>query len=254
MKVEVYVVSHKKYKIPKKDGIYIPIQVGNGEGIPNFLRDNSGENTSFKNNSYCELTAQYWAWKNRDANVKGLVHYRRLLVEKNVFLNKFNYNLVLGKNDIVNILKKYDVIVPQKRNYFVENLRNHYNHSHKKIGLITTELVLKEDYPEYFRIFEEHLKSTKSHMFNMIIAKADIFDEYSNWLFEVLRKVENKIDISNFSESEQRIFGYLSELLLDVWIKKNGLTFYEFPVGFVEGESKLIKGFKMLKRKYLKSE
>ena len=28
-----------------------------------MLLDNEGDNISFKNKSYCELTTQYWAWK-----------------------------------------------------------------------------------------------------------------------------------------------------------------------------------------------
>ena len=41
------------------------------------LHDNDGENISSKNPMYCELTAQYWAWKNADADYYGFCHYRR---------------------------------------------------------------------------------------------------------------------------------------------------------------------------------
>lgn len=58
--------------------IYCPLQVGKSiENFPGFLRDNTGNNIAIKNENYCELTAQYWAAKNRNADVKGLVHYRR---------------------------------------------------------------------------------------------------------------------------------------------------------------------------------
>ena len=33
-----------------------------------YLPDNQGENISSKNKSYCELTTQYWAWKNQEAD------------------------------------------------------------------------------------------------------------------------------------------------------------------------------------------
>ena len=65
--IKILVALHKSYKLPADD-IYYPIQVG-GKQIPNLknaLSDNTGENISSKNNSYCELTALFWAWKNLD--------------------------------------------------------------------------------------------------------------------------------------------------------------------------------------------
>ena len=42
-----------------------------------MLHDDEGDNISNKNKTYCELTAQYWAWKNMEADYYGFFHYRR---------------------------------------------------------------------------------------------------------------------------------------------------------------------------------
>ena len=59
---------------------YLPIQVG--KAISNtdlgVQGDNTGDNISEKNQSYCELTGIYWAWKNlKNVDYIGLCHYRR---------------------------------------------------------------------------------------------------------------------------------------------------------------------------------
>lgn len=78
MKTDIYVVSHKDVAVPNA-AIYQPVQVGfNENNFSGFKRDNQGDNMAAKNANYCELTAQYWGWKNDAADVKGLVHYRRL--------------------------------------------------------------------------------------------------------------------------------------------------------------------------------
>ena len=58
------------------------------------------------------------------------------------------------------------------------------------------------------------------HMFNMLIAKEVIFDEYTSWLIDVLSEVEKRVDITDYTPYEKRIFGFISELLLDVWVQK----------------------------------
>ena len=67
------------------DDMYIPLHVGaegkkDKQGNPldlGYQKDNTGENISELNASYCELTGLYWAWKNLDADFIGLSHYRR---------------------------------------------------------------------------------------------------------------------------------------------------------------------------------
>lgn len=61
----------------------------------------------------------------------------------------------------------------------------------------------------------------------MFVAKKEIFDEYCKWLFDILFEVERRTDISDYSVQEARIFGYISERLLTVWIWYNNYNYVE---------------------------
>lgn len=63
------------------------------------------------------------------------------------------------------------------------------------------------------------MNSRYEYGFNMMITRKDILNEYSKWLFDILFTLENKIDISEYDEYQQRIYGFLSERLFNVWIK-----------------------------------
>jgi len=82
--VKVIIATHKKYRMPNDD-MYLPLYVG-AEGKKDrkgdelnlgYVKDNTGENISSLNPSFCELTGLYWAWKNLVVDYIGLVHYRR---------------------------------------------------------------------------------------------------------------------------------------------------------------------------------
>ena len=77
-------------------------------------------------------------------------------------------------------------------------------------------------------------------MFNMMIAKSELFDSYTTWLIDVLSEVEKRTDISDYTPYEKRIYGFISELLLDVWVDKNQISYVEYPVMFM-GKQNWIK-------------
>ena len=83
MNIKILVATHKPYWMPDDD-VYLPIHVGKaGQKDIGFIGDDTGENISYKNANYCELTGMYWAWKNLQADYIGLCHYRRYFTNSN---------------------------------------------------------------------------------------------------------------------------------------------------------------------------
>ncbi|ANZ57747.1 exopolysaccharide biosynthesis protein [Fructilactobacillus lindneri] len=248
MDIKILVASHKDSPMPK-DKMYLPVLVGadkNYNGQKGFQPDNQGNDISSKNPNYNELTAIYWAWKNlHNVDAIGLVHYRRLFSKGHARL----LENVLTENQVIKMLEKAPVILPRKRHYFVETIKSHYIHSHYQEPLDVTREVIKKDFPDYLCSFDNVMKSRSAHMFNMFIMKTDYFDDYCEWLFSILNKVESKIDISEYSVQEARVFGYLSELLMDVWIQKNNVKYTECNWIQIGDRHLIKKAFGFIKRK-----
>ena len=247
MKVKVIVATHKNVAMPT-DPLYLPVFVGKDlhpDVNHTFQGDNTGDNISKENAHYNELTAIYWGWKNLDVDALGLVHYRRYLS-----LNKKkSLDAVLSSQQVQKLLNQYDIILPQKRNYYIETNESHYLHAHEHEPFNVMRQVIKQDYPEYQDAFETVMKRTWAHMFNMFIMKKQPLDEYLTWMFDVLHKVEARIDISSYSTYEQRVYGFLSELLLDVWlIKHPQYKTHDVKYVFMEQTKRLVKGGNVIKR------
>lgn len=241
LKAKIIIAAHKEFSMPKNKKLYFPVLVGTfynyKQGI-NYQRDDIGANISLKNPSYSELTAIYWAWKNlKNVDAIGLVHYRRYFIKGWHFSN---INNVIDEQDIAKLLSKYDVILPKKRHYYIETIYSHYIHSHHKEPLDVTRRTIIKFYPSYLSSFDRVMSKRSAHMFNMFIMKKKYFNEYCEWIFGLLKYVEDSIDISNYSKQEKRVFGYLAELLMDVWIDKNRILFVENRWGMI-GSQHIIK-------------
>lgn len=245
--IKIIIATHKPYMMPK-DAMYVPIHVGAyGKDDIGYQRDDMGDNISFKNPNYCELTGLYWAWKNLNCDYLGLSHYRRHFT-KSKKNNK--WDSILTQEQLKSLLIQTDIIVPKKRNYYIETTYDQYAHAHHAIDLDVTREVIKEKYPKYITSFDKCMKSTKGHKFNMFIMKRELINSYCEWLFDILFELENRLDISMYSKNDARVFGFVSERLLDVWLETNNLSYKELPVVFMEKQNWLKKGGSFLVRKF----
>ena len=225
MDIKIIVAAHKQYRMPK-DEIYIPLHVG-AEGKQNigFVGDNTGENISTKNPFWCELTGLYWAWKKLDYEYLGLVHYRRHFKGKTKSNDKFEK--IIKKQEVEQLLKKGDIILPKKRHYFIETIYSHYKHTHYIEDLEKTRRIIKHLYPQYLKAFDSLMKRSCAHMFNIFVMKKEYINSYCNFLFDILFQLEKEIDITKYNNYQKRACAYIAELLLDVWIETNNFSYIE---------------------------
>ena len=245
--VKVIVAAHKEYWMPS-DPMYVPVRVG-AEGKEDsfgYMPDNTGENISSKNANYCELTGLYWAWKNLDYEYLGLVHYRRHFT---VMRGSGDRRDVLSLDQVRGQLASVDVLLPTKRNYYIETNYQQYVHAHHEQDLIETRKIIEERYPEYIEAYDKCMKKRTGHRFNMFIMKKELCDAYCTWLFDILFELEKRLDISEYNENDRRVFGFVSERLLDVWIDTNELRYKDIPYIFLEKQNWFTKGVNFILRK-----
>lgn len=249
-KIKILVAAHKTFPMPLDHELYLPVLVGatnNYVSGMNYQRDDEGNNISSKNPNYNELTAVYWAWKNlQNADAVGLVHYRRY------FFSGIQHKLedVATYKDFEERLKKVDVILPKKRNYYIESNYSHYVHAHHAQPLDALRVLISKEYPTYLASFDQVMSSRGAHMFNMFVMKKPLFDEYAGWMFGILEKLEKEVDISSYDAQEARVWGYLSELMMDVWIKRNNVKYSEMKWSQIGPKHTVNKMMNFLLRKF----
>ena len=249
MNCKIIVCCHKD-DIRVDQEPYLPIQVGKALSDQNLgiVGDDTGDNISAKNRSYCELTGLYWAWKNlKDVDVIGLCHYRRYFDFHNQCLSilpytKFNKEQ-FGKldfsvpNDIVDAVNRGAVVAPRVMNN-VGSLYDEYCICHISEDLRTLEAVVAEKSEQkYIDAFNKVMHLTHKPMcYNMFVMNWNDFDNYCTWLFGILEEVEKRIDITNYSPVQKRVFGYMAERLFNVWVAAEGKKVIHKPLMFIMDE------------------
>ena len=238
--IEIYVATHKKQDlILPKHCKYIQVNAEKEGKWPGYVHDNDiSDNISEKNDSYCELTALYTIWKNSDAGIKGLFHYRRFFSDKTQ-VNVWNEGhikrrkkeirgSIISEDKIIELLAGSDIILefpfaPFPLSVFEDLQRFVY------IDDIWVMIrAVERRFPEYTGSLWEILNSHSISYCNMFIAKDSFVDEYCTWLFNLLTEIEDKTNIDGYDKDHKRIYGYLAEVLLNVYVKHN-----KYKAGYV---------------------
>lgn len=240
--IKLFVCCHQPMPIPKHS-LLVPVQVGaalTDKLFPGFLYDNTGENISQKNRSYCELTAQYWAWKNIEADYYGFFHYRRYLYPN--LSAKRPYHIAkepslsllegLGYDGFSELIQGYDLIAPMAEDMHI-SVREHYADSqghHKKDLELAVQLV-RERCPEMEAAINTYLTGTTSYFGNIYIMQREVFRDYCAWLFPILEEFDQRADTSNYTSQEKRVDGYIAERLFGIYLtdRRDRLRVLELP-------------------------
>ena len=232
-KIKIFVSYHKKSPIIKSD-VFEPIEVGRALKSPEnnlkdiMIGDNEGENISEKNPRYCELTAQYYVWKNYEKlgnpDYVGFCHYRRL----------FNFNpeirylspilngdvfeqLMMDSENIENIIGDNDVIIPEPLDLCGNSVYSQYKEAHYIKDYKTTLDFLLQKYPQYKETVSVYNREHKGYYTNCYVMTREEFFAYMEWLFSILFEADAKIpEYKNFYDN--RVVGFIAERLFGIYI------------------------------------
>ena len=239
--IKIFICAHKDVSLPQHL-YFLPIQAGAAlhDHIDGYQPDDEGNNISLKNPHFCELTCHYWAWKNlKDVDIVGLNHYRRYFdftrkwpqfsADKHFIATKDFLKQDYYFPDLEKLLHKYDIILPIARHWRVSNTQQ-YGEYHIAKDWEMLRQIIKERSPQYIPAFEKTMDhSNISVGYNMFITHWEHFNDYSEWLFDILFEVERRVPPID-DPIQSRIYGYMSERLINVFCDHHHLRIKHIPL------------------------
>lgn len=221
----------------------IPVFVGQGNCPSGWLRDDSGDNIHEKNATFCELTAQYWVWKNllntmSPTEIIGFCHYRRHFVSPESSLLNCEGLPVIYNADTLNELYRYflgskaEIMLPcadqlneislkrrvsflllqlkrRRRLYWNRTIYTHYNSHLNGEDILAAATLLGAEYEQEFLQYIQHC--TTVNLCNMYIGSVSHLSKYFSTLFPWLFECEKKIPADMGDPYQKRVYGFLAE-------------------------------------------
>jgi hypothetical protein len=216
---EIFVCGHKLFECDKSQ-IYIPININSSLEFSGMINANSLDNVAFKDQTYSELIAMYWIWKNyTPLKYIGLCHYRKY----------FNFNG--GIPNFNDIFEKNDIIVSPIK--VGASVYSQYAICHNINDLIVIENIIGDKYgPSEQESFKDVIRQNTLYQCNMFVMKREEFMKYCSVLFEIIFEYEKRMKVSTPSDYEKMVESKPNEYLKKM--EPNSTVFYQSRIpGFL---------------------
>lgn len=246
--IKIFVCTFDK-EVRIKNDMFIPLQVGRcvSPVKMDYIGDDTGDNISKKNKYYSEQTGVYWVWKNMKDNhpdYVGFCHYRKYpymnsgIHRQELICTEEFYNTTGGMNEdmLKDCILKSDVVCIKPFVYIDRSLETFYKGIHVAEDFDILSETIKDMFPEYYNDFLNIMNRVPSFFFpyNIYTMKWDLFCKYCEFIFPIFEEMEKKIDYSKHVGYQSRVFGYLAERLLTVFVIKNADTIVNVPCAVID--------------------
>lgn len=239
--IRIFVTTHKDVGTFYSD-ILQPVQVGPVEGRRRLMwayQDDDGENIASLNPYYCELTTQYWAWKNVKAEYYGFCHYRRYFDFSEEKHTENLYGEVMDDHigwetrpvyhmddeSIARAVQGCDVVTTGVNDFssFPEEYSDPLDLYRRSPYLHEEDLerimrILVARHPDFEQDVDAYMTGHTSCFCNMFIMRKELFFRYCDWLFPLLEEFCSDWDTELLSHESLRTPGHLAERLLNVFL------------------------------------
>ena len=228
--IKIYIATHKPVYVPQHP-LLTPLQIGTAlhEQLPDMLHDHTGVHISDKNSRYCELTGQYWVWKNQQADYVGFYHYRRYFTfqrqRRPYCIYDFPDEAMLEcmgyePEQMEQFISRYDIIAPKAENMYEtawDNYRRAPYHFIEDLQLVAQ--LVQQNHPDYRQATQQYLNGTALYLKNMYIMRGELFQQYCSWLFPLLEQFDRQNHWQKYQNHRAalRVDGYLAERLFGIW-------------------------------------
>lgn len=266
--IKILVSCHKDVMLPESE-VYLPVHVGAAqakEPLAGMQPDNEGDHISDRNFTFCELSGQYWGWKNLDADYVGQCHYRRFFAfdgqshpandhlqmeYPQMSQEAFSLFHLDDTDAIKQAATACDMIVPplwDVRNAPTPCGPQQTVASHMiSYGLLAQEdvdklvAIVAERQPDYLDDLKRYLDGYHYRGYNCFIMKRALFDVLCAFEFDVLLAFDQQKDYAGLTATQRRICGYLGEILFSVFVahqqRIGSPVITELPMVFFETTS-----------------
>lgn len=238
--LRIFVTTHKPVQVPR-GSVFQPVQVGPGTKTSRFgnsFHDDEGDSISALNPSYCEMTTQYWAWKNTSSDYVGFCHYRRYFSFSDVPYKENAYGEVMDDYVDADAVARYGLDDEDARR-FVEGFdivttplhdlrsfpgafstpREHYAAAPllRVADLDRCMDIVRRLRPDFAPDADAFLAGHHACFCNMYILRRELFDDYCSFVFPVLEEFCREGDMTHYGREALRTPGHLAERLFNVW-------------------------------------